>query len=168
MSSTQKFGLTQIVCTLTALCVFLSFTIVPPALARSDTQQQLKVATYNIAAGTGTDGQFDLERTATAIKASGADIVGLQEVDVHWGSRSDFIDEVNLLAEMLDMEAYFAPIYDMDPAQPDQLRRQFGVAVLSKFPIVKGVNHEITRLSTARTLNPSRNPLPVFWKRSLT
>lgn len=161
VSSTQKFGLTQIVCTLTALCVFLSFTIVPPALARSDTQQQLKVATYNIAAGTGTDGQFDLERTATAIKASGADIVGLQEVDVHWGSRSDFIDEVNLLAEMLDMEAYFAPIYDMDPAQPDQLRRQFGVAVLSKFPIVKGVNHEITRLST-QDPDPEPKPSPGF------
>lgn len=151
----------QMVCTLVALSMFISFIIVPPVFAQSEQQQELKVATYNIAAGTGPDGQFDLERTAQTIRTSGADIVGLQEVDVHWGSRSDFVDEVNILADALDMEAFFAPIYDMAPGQPDQPRRQFGVAVLSKYPIVNATNHEITRLST-QDPNPEPKPSPGF------
>jgi endonuclease/exonuclease/phosphatase family metal-dependent hydrolase len=39
------------------------------------------------------------------------------------------------------MNVRFAPIYDFRP-------RQFGVAILSRYPIVSWKNHEITRLST--------------------
>jgi len=53
----------------------------------------LTVATYNIHAGAGEDNVFDLDRTAAALRAMRADVIGLQEVDVHWGARSDFVDE---------------------------------------------------------------------------
>ncbi len=53
----------------------------------------LRVATYNIHAGAGQDNVFDLDRTAAAIRDLDADVIGLQEVDVHWGARSDFADE---------------------------------------------------------------------------
>jgi endonuclease/exonuclease/phosphatase family metal-dependent hydrolase len=45
------------------------------------------VMSFNIHHGQGTDGVLDLERIARVIRASGADIVGLQEVDRHFGGR---------------------------------------------------------------------------------
>lgn len=121
----------------------------------------LRVATYNIHAGAGEDEVFDLDRTAEAIRDLDADVVGLQEVDVHWGARSDFVDEAQALAERLDMRVFFAPIYDMDPVAQGGNRRQFGVAVLSRHPVLEAENHEITRLST-QTPDPVPAPAPGF------
>ncbi|MEV8593368.1 endonuclease/exonuclease/phosphatase family protein [Streptomyces sp. NPDC052013] len=121
----------------------------------------LRVATYNIHAGAGQDGVFDLDRTADAVRALDADVIGLQEVDVHWGARSDFVDEARALAEMLDMRVFFAPIYDLDPATEVGERRQFGVAILSRYPVLDAENHEITRLST-QTPDPVPAPAPGF------
>lgn len=121
----------------------------------------LRVATYNIHAGAGEDNVFDLARTAEAIRALNADVVGLQEVDVHWGDRSNFLDEAQELAERLDMRAFFAPIYDFDPLIAGAPRRQYGVAVLSRYPILEAENHEITRLST-QVPDPVPAPAPGF------
>ncbi|MBM7601920.1 endonuclease/exonuclease/phosphatase family metal-dependent hydrolase [Virgibacillus halotolerans] len=106
------------------------------------------VTTYNLQAGMGTDGKYDLDRIANTIRETGADIIGLEEVDVHWGDRSEYENTIKLLAEKLDMEYFFAPIYDLDPSVPGEPRQQFGVAVLSKYPISHAENHDITRLST--------------------
>jgi endonuclease/exonuclease/phosphatase family metal-dependent hydrolase len=113
----------------------------------------LTVMTYNIHAGIGSDGTFDLPRVAAAIRAQRPDVVGLQEVDVHWSSRSGFVDEATELARSLDMALFFAPVYD-EPGTP---RRQFGVAVLSRYPILHARNHSITRLSTQ---DPNASPAP--------
>ncbi|MET9778167.1 endonuclease/exonuclease/phosphatase family protein [Streptomyces sp. NPDC006367] len=121
----------------------------------------LRVATYNIHAGAGADQVFDLDRTAEAVRALRADVIGLQEVDVHWGARSGFTDEARALAEKLDMRVYFAPIYDLDPATEGAERRRYGVAVLSRHPIITAENHEITRLST-QTPTPVPAPAPGF------
>ncbi|MGY3200038.1 endonuclease/exonuclease/phosphatase family protein [Streptomyces sp. TE5632] len=121
----------------------------------------LRVATYNIHAGAGQDGVFDLDRTAEAIRDLDADVIGLQEVDVHWGTRSGFVDEARALADALDMRVFFAPIYDLDPATADGERRQYGVAVLSRHPVLEAENHEITRLST-QTSDPVPAPAPGF------
>ncbi|MFV0132481.1 endonuclease/exonuclease/phosphatase family protein [Streptomyces sp. HMX87] len=108
----------------------------------------LRVATYNIHAGAGQDGVFDLDRTAEAVRGLDADVIGLQEVDVHWGARSGFVDEARELAAELGMRVFFAPIYDLDPAAEGGQRRQYGVAILSRHPVLEAENHEITRLST--------------------
>lgn len=108
----------------------------------------VRVMSYNIQGGRGTDGVYDLDRIAEVIRQSEADVVGLQEVDVHWGSRSDFENGIKLLAEKLNMRYFFAPIYDLPPYEMGEPNRQFGVAVLSKYPIIKAENREITRLST--------------------
>ncbi|MEU0469212.1 endonuclease/exonuclease/phosphatase family protein [Amycolatopsis sp. NPDC006131] len=117
----------------------------------------LTVASYNIHAGAGQDGVFDLARTVAAIRDLHADVVGLQEVDVHWDARSEYRDEATELARALKMHVFFAPIYDLDPPAPGAPRRQYGVAVLSRFPIVAARNLEITRLST---LTPDATPAP--------
>src|SRR3954470_16432851 len=83
--------------------------------ARAAPPGPLRVLTFNIHTGIGEDGRLDLARTAAAIHASGADIAGLQEVDVHWAARSGFADQAAELARMLDMRVFFAPIYDLPP-----------------------------------------------------
>lgn len=48
---------------------------------------RLKVATYNIHKGVGTDGRRDPERIMTVLHELGADVVALQEADRRFGSR---------------------------------------------------------------------------------
>jgi endonuclease/exonuclease/phosphatase family metal-dependent hydrolase len=115
----------------------------------------LRVASYNIHAGSGQDNVFDLDRTAAEISSLHADVVGLQEVDVHWGARSQWRDTLQELGSRLHMRVAFAPIYDLDPPAAGQPRRQYGVALLSRHPVLARENHEITRLSTQ-----SANPVP--------
>jgi len=124
-------------------------------------QTRLTIASYNIHAGAGEDNVFDLDRTAQALKALDADVIGLQEVDVHWDARSQWRDTITELAAKLGMFAGFAPIYDLDPPAAGQPRRQYGVGVLSRFPLVRTENHPITRLST-QDPNPVPAPAPGF------
>ncbi|WP_399891347.1 endonuclease/exonuclease/phosphatase family protein [Streptomyces sp. BBFR51] len=133
----------------------------PPAFAGQGHPVPLRIATYNIHAGTGTDGVFDLDRQAAALRALDADVIGLQEVDVHWGARSQGLDVAGELARRLGMRVSFAPIYSLDPVTAGEPRREYGVAVLSRFPIRSAANHEITRLSTQEE-NPVPAPAPGF------
>jgi endonuclease/exonuclease/phosphatase family metal-dependent hydrolase len=125
----------------------------PPVVAR--------FATYNIHAGAGSDNVYNLDRTATTIRALDADVVGIEEADVHWGDRSQFEDAVAELGRRLGMQTGFAPIYSLDPLHAGDPRREYGVAVLSRFPVVAVENHEITRLST-QDPNPVPAPAPGF------
>ncbi|MGB3444042.1 MAG: endonuclease/exonuclease/phosphatase family protein [Actinophytocola sp.] len=144
------------------LLVMLSFLLATPAAASQASRPvALRVLSFNIHTGIGTDGALDLARTAAAIRGTGADIVALQEVDVHWDVRSDFRDQARELAGMLAMRVFFAPIYDLDPLTPGAPRRQYGVAILSRFPVLHTENHEITRLST-QDPNPVPAPAPGF------
>ncbi|WP_313886287.1 endonuclease/exonuclease/phosphatase family protein [Amycolatopsis viridis] len=127
------------------------------AAAATAARPGITVATYNIHAGAGEDGVFDLGRTAAAIRDLHADVVGLQEVDVHWDVRSGYRDEAAELARALRMHVFFAPIYDLDPPAPGAPRRRFGVAVLSRYPVIAARNLEITRLST---VTPGAPPAP--------
>ncbi|MFD1335863.1 endonuclease/exonuclease/phosphatase family protein [Oceanobacillus iheyensis] len=121
----------------------------------------LKVGTFNVAAGTGLDGEYNIDRLADTISDLDVDIIGLQEVDVHWGYRSNFDHMMEELASRLDMEYYFAPIYDLAPVNEGDPNRQYGVGVLSKYPIVDAENRKITRLST-QVPNPSPTREPGF------
>jgi len=132
-----------------------------PASAASGGAVALRVLTFNIHTGIGTDAALDLARTADTIRDSRADVVGLQEVDVHWDARSEFRDQARDLARMLHMRVFFAPIYDLPPLTEGAPRRQYGVAILSRHPIVHADNHWITRLST-QDENPVPAPAPGF------
>ncbi|MGH3664696.1 MAG: endonuclease/exonuclease/phosphatase family protein, partial [Egibacteraceae bacterium] len=101
------------------------------------------------------------EGVAHAIAAAQPDVVGLQEVDVAWSARSDFVDQAQTLAERLGMEAFFAPIYSLDPLEPGQSRREYGLAILSRHPITEATNHELTRHPTVDP-DPTIRPLPGF------
>ena len=110
--------------------------------------------TYNIQSGGG-----DLSRIVDVIRQAGPDLVGLQEVDVHWAERSKFADQATALARELGMQVRFAPIYRLPPANAADPDREFGVALLSKFPITSWRNDTVTRLSTQEA-NPVPAPAP--------
>jgi endonuclease/exonuclease/phosphatase family metal-dependent hydrolase len=100
----------------------------------------LKTLTFNIHHGVGIDGRLDLERVARTIEASGADLIGLQEVDRYFDARSDWVDQSAWLAARLEMNHVFAANLDWDPPEPGKPRRQYGTLVLSKYPIVDSRN----------------------------
>jgi endonuclease/exonuclease/phosphatase family metal-dependent hydrolase len=98
----------------------------------------LRVASFNIHHGVGLDGVLDLDRTAALIRATAAEIVGLQEVDRHLSVRSGWVDQAGGLAERLGMHVAFGANIDLDPDErrgPDSPRRHYGNAVLSAHPI---------------------------------
>ena len=122
--------------------------------SRGPVELPLRVATYNIQAGGG-----NLDSIASTIRSLNVDIIGLQEVDVHWSARSQFADQMTELSQKLGMQARFGAIYRVPNADATRPWRQFGVAVLSRYPIVDSRNHLLTRLSTQdTTLGPQ--PMP--------
>jgi endonuclease/exonuclease/phosphatase family metal-dependent hydrolase len=115
----------------------------------------LRVMTWNIAAGHG-----DLAKIAAGIRAAAPDVAALQEVDVHWSARSGFEDQAARLAEATGLQVRFAPIYELPGASGAPVR-MFGVAILSRHPILEFRNHIIPRLSTQSTATEPE-PLPGF------
>lgn len=121
-----------------------------PSIAPASPDLPLRVMSWNIAAGHG-----NLDSIATGIRAAKADLVALQEVDVHWDSRSNFADQAQVLAERLGMQVCFAPIYRLPAAEAGRPVREYGVALLSRFPITAFRNDTLSRLSTQE-----RTPVP--------
>lgn len=113
------------------------------SLHSGDQGSRIRVMSYNIEYG-----HEGLDSVAAVISDQHPDIVGLQEVDVRWSARSSFVDQAAMLAQRTGMKYRFARIYSIPNADPSKAPREFGVALLSRFPIVSFTNHDITRLST--------------------
>jgi endonuclease/exonuclease/phosphatase family metal-dependent hydrolase len=128
---------------------------VPPASASADPtpaaadeqapDRPLRVATFNIHHGTGVDGRSDLGRIARVVEQTGAEVVGLQEVDRHFHPRSDFVDQATWLADRLRLEVAFGANLDQDPFTPGAPRRRYGNAVLSTHHISSAANTLLPR-----------------------
>ena len=84
--------------------------------------------TYNIHVGIGMDKKLDLARIAGVINAQHPDLVGLQEVD-RGVQRTQRIDEIAELAKLTRMNSDFAFNLRYQGGQ-------YGVAILSRFPII--------------------------------
>lgn len=104
---------------------------------------RLRVATYNIRHGRGSDDRLDLARTCAAIAELDADVIGLQEVDEAFSDRSDFVHQTAHFAAELGMEAVFGAAIDRDPAEGRETRRRYGLAVLSRHPILEHTTHAL-------------------------
>ena len=70
--------------------------------------KRLRVMTYNMHSGRGTDDRCDLGRIADVIRSYGPDVVALQEVDAG-RMRSGSVDQSELLGAALGMNVHFAP-----------------------------------------------------------
>lgn len=96
----------------------------------------MRVLSYNIRHGVGMDTKLDLQRIADTIAATGAGLIGLQEVDRHFSERSQFKDQIKYLAEALRMHYIYFPTIDREPLTDDEQRRQYGLAALSQYPVL--------------------------------
>jgi endonuclease/exonuclease/phosphatase family metal-dependent hydrolase len=89
----------------------------------------LRVVSYNIRHGRGMDSEVNLERTAAVLRQLSPDIVGLQEVD-NRVTRSGGEDQAAVLGGLLGMEHAFGAFMDYQGGQ-------YGMAILSRYPIVR-------------------------------
>ena len=127
---------------LAALFVVLAASCLGPARAASSRKRvRLNVMSYNIHVGVGMDKKQDLKRIADVIKQYGCDLVGLQEVD-RGVERTGRVDEIRELARLTKMEYAFAHNLDYQGGQ-------YGVAVLSRFPIL-AIDHRRYAVSGGR------------------
>ena len=125
----------------------------------------MKLLSYNIQYGFGSDGRYDLSRAARVI--DGADIIALQEVERHW-SRTDHDDQPALLESLLPQYyTAYGPAFDMDASTRDgtrviNRRRQFGTMILSRWPILWTRLHLLPMrrmLTPLNTQNPALEAL---------
>lgn len=104
------------------------------SVAAPGLSQTLRVMTYNIHVGVGMDQKLDLPRIAGVINAQHPDLVGLQEVD-RGVKRTQGIDEIAELAKLTRMDYAFAFNLRYQGGQ-------YGVAILSRFPI-RATDHRL-------------------------
>ncbi len=111
----------------------------------------MKVLTYNVHLWEGRDGRIDIERLATIIENSEADVVSLNEVlhpvQTHFGASKPLAELANLLRmdwafgesnRVVQMSGWWGPV---------------GNAVLSRYPIVDDTNHYLARLPMTQGRN---------------
>jgi endonuclease/exonuclease/phosphatase family metal-dependent hydrolase len=108
---------------LLALLVFL----LQSRSARAELPSAIRVITYNIHHGEGTDRKFDLPRIANLLLAEKPDIIALQEVDQKT-RRASGVDQPAELARLTGMQAVFGRNIDFEGGG-------YGTAVLSRLPV---------------------------------
>lgn len=129
------------------------FSLIALFTACSVQAQQLKVMSYNIHHGANAKNVDRLDSMALFIKASGADFVGLQEVDSVC-RRSGNVDQMKRLGQLTGMYFAFVRHLAYDGGA-------YGQGILSKYPISDIQNHRITLLKKGAQ-NDSRALLMVL------
>lgn len=113
------------------------------------------VATWNIHHGEGLDARIDLPRIAAVLRAAGADVVGLQEVDRNVG-RSGVVDQTAELARLLGFaHRAFGRSIPLGGGE-------YGNALVSRWPIASVAIHPLPNPASreARTVLDARITLP--------
>lgn len=109
---------------------------------------KLNVMTYNIHAGRDRSGRMNLDAIADVIRQSGAQVVGLQEVD-SLTARSHMIDEIRYLSKKLGMYYAYGPNIRLGIGF-------FGNGILSAFPIEMSKNYHLPSEGERRGILISR------------
>lgn len=99
------------------------------AFAMAAEPVRVRILTYNIHHGEGTDGNLDLARIASVIRRVEPDLVALQEVDVGT-RRSQGVDQAAELGRLTGMQAVFGKAMDYAGGQ-------YGEALLSRYPLTE-------------------------------
>jgi len=117
----------------------------------------MKLVTYNIRFGLGTDQRIDLGRIAETVRD--ADVIGLQEVERFW-KRSGMADQPEILGGHLKGFYWvYCPAFDVDASKRKSdgtvvnRRRQFGPMLLSRWPIRASRIISFPKLGTVNQLN---------------
>src|SRR5215217_1962883 len=114
---------------------------VRPAPGPDQPPVPVRLVTFNTHHGVGEDARHDLARLAKVLAAVEADVICLQEVDRHFGDRSEDVDQALLLSRALDMQLAWGPAID-EPGHAGQ-SRQYGNALLSRLPVLVSDAHRL-------------------------
>jgi endonuclease/exonuclease/phosphatase family metal-dependent hydrolase len=106
-------------------------------------QTTLRLAAYNVKHGLGMDGVIDLERIAEVLRPLDADVITLQEID-NGVERTDGVDQAARLGELLGMSSHFGAFM---PYQGGE----YGMAVLTRLPVLDVTNHRLPDGDEPRT-----------------
>ena len=121
---------------LTYLCLFLTSSII------ANDEKSLNVISYNIRHGAGMDKLVNIERTANVLQKLKPDLIALQEVDKNC-TLSQNIDIAKELGKKLGMHHHFEKFMDYQGGE-------YGMAILSRFPIEKAIRHQLPKGSEPR------------------
>lgn len=116
-----------------------------PATAQKK-KVNLKVLSYNIHIGNppAKPGITDLNGIAKVINDSDPDLVALQEVDVYTNRSGKNLDQAKELGKLTNRHYYFVKTIDHDGGE-------YGIAILSKFPMVKKESYLLPIAEVARS-----------------
>ena len=117
------------------LSTFLLLLLLVGASDSASDPVRVRVLTYNIHHGEGTDRRFDLWRLAEVMRSVRPDIIALQEVD-RGTDRASGVDQLAELQRLLGMHAEFGKALDYDGGG-------YGVAVMARWPLLNPVNHPL-------------------------
>lgn len=121
---------------LPALLVLLTACQSPEKITETGAvQDTLRIVAYNIHHGAGIDLELDLERIGALIRDLKPDLVALQEID-SVVTRTNAVNQASVLGDITGMDAVFG---EFMPYQGGK----YGMAVLSKWPIVSSKNHRL-------------------------
>ncbi|MDC3412161.1 endonuclease/exonuclease/phosphatase family protein [Aquibacillus sp. 3ASR75-11] len=104
----------------------------------------IKFMSYNIHHGVGLDGELSLERIAQVMRDANVEIIGVQEVDKFYGSRSNYKDQAKELSTLLGYYYVYGANLSLYPEGGHDKARQYGIAILSKYPIIESENIELS------------------------
>ncbi len=103
-------------------------------------RKQIKLMTYNIHSGIGTDRRYDLKRILQVIRDENPDVVTLQEVD-RGLPRTKYEDQTRILGEALGMDYLHCGTRLVNGGD-------YGITVLSRFPITGKHRYDISDYRT--------------------
>lgn len=96
----------------------------------------IRIMSYNIHFGVGTDNKFDIDRDVETIKKVNADIIVLNEVDRHYSERSNYVDMPEYFATALGMNYVYESSYKRPASSASGGKiREVGNVILSHYPI---------------------------------
>lgn len=115
----------------------------------------MRVVTYNTQFCTGRDGRCDPARVVRAVET--ADIIAFQEIERFWRRSGDVDQTAEIAALLPDRYWIYGPYFDADGSlrRADgtvvNRRRQFGVMILSRWPIISARLHLLPKFETVTT-----------------
>lgn len=107
-----------------------------PVSEPNEKEDVIRVAVYNTHWCTGVDGVLSPQRIVDVLKSLNADVIALNEIDRNYDPRSNYEDQLQIIAEALEMNYQFQKTTwkSAVPASGNK-PREFGHAILSKQPI---------------------------------
>ena len=103
----------------------------------------LRILAYNVHHCEGTDGVLDVARIARLIQEHDPDLAVLQEIDKET-RRTDAVDQTQRLGGLTGMHSVFGRFMDYQGGD-------YGMAILSRYPIIQTENHPLPPGAEPRT-----------------